>query len=40
MTSITHCGEAGAKGSGKPKGTAMTVAFQREEQEFPALNGG
>jgi len=40
MTGITHCGEAGAKGSGKPKGMAMTVAFQREEQELPALNGG
>ena len=32
--------EAGAKASGMPTGTAMTVAFQLEGQEFPALNGG
>jgi predicted 3-demethylubiquinone-9 3-methyltransferase (glyoxalase superfamily) len=38
--SITHYGEAGAKVSGKPKGTAMVVTFQLNGQEFMALNGG
>jgi predicted 3-demethylubiquinone-9 3-methyltransferase (glyoxalase superfamily) len=32
--------EEGAKASGRPKGTAMTVAFQIEGQDFVALNGG
>jgi len=33
-------GEAGAKVSGRPKGTVMTVTFQLEGQQFMALNGG
>ena len=33
-------GEAGAKVSGQPKGTVMTITFQIEGQEFMALNGG
>jgi predicted 3-demethylubiquinone-9 3-methyltransferase (glyoxalase superfamily) len=37
---MTHYGEEGAKASGRPKGTVMTVAFQLENQEFAALNGG
>jgi len=37
---ITHYGEAGAKVSGKPKGSVMTVTFEIEGQEFVALNGG
>lgn len=37
---ITRYGEAGAKVSGRPKGTVMTVTFQLEGQEFMALNGG
>jgi predicted 3-demethylubiquinone-9 3-methyltransferase (glyoxalase superfamily) len=37
---MTHYGEEGAKASGRPKGTVMTVAFQLEGQEFAALNGG
>ena len=38
--SISRYGEAGAKASGRPKGTVMTVAFQLDGQEFVALNGG
>jgi predicted 3-demethylubiquinone-9 3-methyltransferase (glyoxalase superfamily) len=37
---ITRYGEAGAKVSGRPKGSVMTVAFQLDGQEFAALNGG
>jgi len=38
--SVTRYDEAGAKASGIPKGTAMTVSFQLEGQGFTALNGG
>ena len=38
--SITRYGEEGAKVSGRPKGTVMTVIFQLDGQEFMALNGG
>ena len=37
---ITRYGEAGAKVSGRPKGTVMTVTVEIEGQEFMALNGG
>jgi len=37
---ITRYGEEGAKVSGKPKETVMTVTFQLDGQEFMALNGG
>ena len=37
---ITRYGDAGAKVSGRPKGTVMTVTFEIEGQEFVALNGG
>lgn len=37
---VAHYGEEGAKASGRPKGTVMTVVFQIEGQEFVALNGG
>ena len=37
---IARYGEAGAKVSGKPEGTVMTVTFLLEGQEFMALNGG
>lgn len=37
---IARYGDAGAKVSGKPKGSAMTVRFQLKGQEFVALNGG
>src|SRR5262245_13645721 len=37
---ITRYGEAGAKVSGRPKGSVMTGTFEIEGQEFMALNGG
>ncbi len=37
---ITRYGEAGAKVSGRPKGSVMTVTFEIGGQEFVALNGG
>ncbi len=37
---ISRYGDEAAKISGMPKGTAMTVAFQLEGQNFTALNGG
>lgn len=37
---VARYGEEGAKASGMPKGTVMTVVFQLEGQEFVALNGG
>jgi len=40
IVSVARYGEEGAKVSGRPKGTAMTVAFQLDGQEFVALNGG
>jgi predicted 3-demethylubiquinone-9 3-methyltransferase (glyoxalase superfamily) len=38
--SIARYGEEGARASGRPKGTVMTVTFQLDGQEFTALNGG
>jgi predicted 3-demethylubiquinone-9 3-methyltransferase (glyoxalase superfamily) len=40
IVKITHYEEEGAKASGRPEGTVMTVAFQIEGQDFVALNGG
>jgi len=37
---ITRYDEAGAQASGMPKGSAMTVSFQLEDQDFTAINGG
>jgi len=37
---IARYGEAGAKVSGRPKGSVMTVIFELDGQEFMALNGG
>ncbi|MEW6682445.1 MAG: VOC family protein [Nitrospirota bacterium] len=37
---VARYGEAGAKASGRPQGSVMTVAFQLEGQDFIALNGG
>jgi len=37
---IARYSEEGAKTAGRPKGSAMTVTFQLEGQEFMALNGG
>ncbi len=40
IVSVNRYGEAGAKASGRPKGTVMTIIFQLGGQEFMALNGG
>ena len=37
---VSRYGEAGAKASGMPAGSAMTVEFEIEGQTFIALNGG
>ena len=37
---VTRYGEAGAKVSGRLKGSVMTVTLETEGQEFVALNGG
>lgn len=37
---VTRYGEAGAKASGRPAGSVMTVTFEIDGQEFMALNGG
>jgi predicted 3-demethylubiquinone-9 3-methyltransferase (glyoxalase superfamily) len=37
---MTRYREAGAKVSGRPTGSVMTVTFEIEGQEFVALNGG
>jgi predicted 3-demethylubiquinone-9 3-methyltransferase (glyoxalase superfamily) len=37
---ITHYEGESAEVSGRPKGSAMTVAFQLDGQAFTALNGG
>ena len=40
IKSTTYYGEAGAKVSGRPEGSVLTIAFQLDGQEFLALNGG
>ena len=40
IASVARYGEEGAKVSGRPKGTVMTVTFDLDGQEFMALNGG
>ena len=40
VLTVTPYGDEGAKASGRPKGTAMTVMFQLDGQKFMALNGG
>jgi predicted 3-demethylubiquinone-9 3-methyltransferase (glyoxalase superfamily) len=37
---IMRYSEAGARASGRPAGSVMTVEFRLEDQEFVALNGG
>jgi predicted 3-demethylubiquinone-9 3-methyltransferase (glyoxalase superfamily) len=37
---ISRYDEAGSKVAGRPVGSAMTVSFQLEGQDFTALNGG
>lgn len=38
--SVARYDEEGAKAAHRPKGSVMTAAFQIEDQEFVALNGG
>ena len=40
LGSIARYGDAGAKASGRPKGSVMTVEFELAGQRFLALNGG
>jgi len=40
ITSVARYDDAGAKASGRPKGSVMTVAFELDGQQFTALNGG
>jgi predicted 3-demethylubiquinone-9 3-methyltransferase (glyoxalase superfamily) len=40
IVSVSRYSDAGAKVSGRPKGSVMTVAFQLDGQDFTALNGG
>ncbi len=40
IKNVVRYNEAGAKASGQPEGTAMTVSFELEGQEFTAINGG
>jgi predicted 3-demethylubiquinone-9 3-methyltransferase (glyoxalase superfamily) len=40
IVSVARYGEEAAKASGRPKGSAMTVAFELDGQKFVALNGG
>lgn len=40
ILNVARYGESGARASGRPKGSVMTVEFQLEGQEFVALNGG
>ncbi len=37
---VTRYGDVGAQGSGRAKGSVMTVTFELDGQEFVALNGG
>lgn len=40
ILNVARYSEEGAKVSGRPKGSVMTVEFQLEGQKFVALNGG
>jgi predicted 3-demethylubiquinone-9 3-methyltransferase (glyoxalase superfamily) len=40
ITNVARYDGAGAKASGRPVGTVMTMTFQLDGQEFMALNGG
>src|SRR5258706_10901591 len=40
ILSVTRYDKAGSEAAGRPKGSAMTVAFQLEGQDFTAINGG
>jgi len=40
VVDVARYGQAGAQASGRTEGSAMTVTFQIDGQEFIALNGG
>lgn len=40
IVNIARYGDDGARVSGRPMGSVMTIAFQLEGQDFVALNGG
>jgi predicted 3-demethylubiquinone-9 3-methyltransferase (glyoxalase superfamily) len=40
IVSVARYGEEAARASGWPKGSAMTVTFELDGQDFVALNGG
>lgn len=40
MGPVARYGDAGARVSGRPKGSVMTVTFEIDGHEFVALNGG
>ena len=40
VTGTTRYDDEGARASGRPKGSVMTVAFELDGQELTALNGG
>ncbi|MFC4764906.1 VOC family protein [Dyella koreensis] len=40
ITATTRYSKEAAQASGQPEGTAMTVGFQLDGQDFTALNGG
>lgn len=40
LGTVARYGEAAAKASGRPAGSAMTVEFELDGQKFVALNGG
>jgi len=40
IVTVSRYGESGAKVSGRPKGSVMTITFRLDGQEFMALNGG
>jgi predicted 3-demethylubiquinone-9 3-methyltransferase (glyoxalase superfamily) len=40
VVTLVRYGDEAAAASGRPKGSAMTIAFQLEGQNFTALNGG
>ena len=40
ITSVARYDDAAAKAAGRPEGSVMTVAFELDEQELTALNGG
>lgn len=40
IVTVTRYDQAGAKASGRPVGSVMTVAFKLDGQDFSAINGG